>query len=746
MNIFERLFKPHITKEPAVPYLYNYQAVPPSRDTSGFLSAYGEVGWLYAVVSKIAQGVADAKWSVYAEKNGEETEVEKSPIMDVLNFVNPFQTFQEFIELHEIYMGLAGESFWVVNKNKGGLPGELWMVPPDRMSVVPSKKDFIAGYIYKVGSETIPLDKENVIHFKLPNPMNPYRGLGFVQAMAQDLDGEINAAKWNNKFFYNSARPDVVMFPDGDVSEENFQRLKEQFKERHQGTANSNRMAIASGIKDIKLLSISAKDMDFKELRLLNRDNILGIFGMPQSVMGISENVNRANAEAGDYTFARWIVQPRLNRIKNKLNEQFLPMFPYSENLCLDFDDVVPESVEENRMLAESGIKSGYMTINEARQIQGLEPVDESVGDVFMTSLGAYPVPINSETPQPSTQPEQPIEQPVDANPDTVGGIVASNTLNGIQIQSALHVLRDLMANNIPDTVALELLVAVGIDRERAQEMINSCSSFTPENPGYDPTKPTAPPGPTLPDVPQEPAKSVKKKRELSTEWKETYWRGYVTRSEAYEKKMITALQGMFSQQEEEALGKLNAGSRELIDISEAKVAYSKIATPILMDLYKLTIQNGRELIKPKPHKDAPEDAPVSPGALAWLKARILWAAEGITVRTAKLLNNIIEDGYREGWDIPTMARFIRDNVFGDSAALARSTMIARTETLSASAQGAIEGYKEADIQQAEVLASFDERTCDDCDSLSGEVFNLDDCVGVLPVHTDCRCCWIPVV
>jgi SPP1 gp7 family putative phage head morphogenesis protein len=208
---------------------------------------------------------------------------------------------------------------------------------------------------------------------------------------------------------------------------------------------------------------------------------------------------------------------------------------------------------------------------------------------------------------------------------------------------------------------------------------------------------------------------------------------------------MITALKEMFSAQESEALGKLHAGSRDLIDDAEAKATYSKLATPILTDLMKLAIDNGRELIKPKPHKDAPEKPPISPGALVWLKARILWTAKGVTETTAQLLNNIIEDGYREGWSMDDMARFIRDNVFGDSAALRRSTLIARTETITASAQGAIEGYKEAEIQEVEWLSALDDRLCDDCDALNGEVWPIDDAI-IPPAHPDCRCCLIPVV
>jgi HK97 family phage portal protein len=584
---------------------------------------------LFAVTAKIAEGVADAEWHLYSKaSNGDLTELPNHPAKALLDFVNPFQTFQEFIELHQIYMELAGECFWVINKNKGGLPGELWIVPPDKMSVVPSKQDFIEGYVYQIGTEKIPLDKELVIHHKLPNPTNPYRGLGATQALAIDLDSEMYAAKWNRNFFYNSARPDGVITFEGTLGEEQFDRLKKQWTERHGGTGNAHKMALLEGGGKYQQISQSAKDMDFRALRLLGRDNILGIKGMPLSVMGITENVNRANAEAGDYTFARWVITPRLKRLQGKLNEQYLPMFPNSQNLILMPEDVVPQSKEENRMLAESGIKSGYMTINEARQIQGLEPLPE--GDVLVT-------------PQ--------------ANP--------------FQTLSA-------------------------------------------------------------------------KKKVFSAEWKETYWRGYVTRAETYEKKMIAALKEMFSAQETEAINKLNAGAEHLIDQAEGKVQYTKLVTPILMDLYKLTIQNGRELIKPKPHKDAPEDAPVSESALKWLLTRIGWAAELVGEETARKLSEALAAGFAEGEGMPDIAKRVR--AIFDDCSRRRSILIARTETISASAQGAIEGYKEADLEKAEFLAALDSSTCEDCDAMNGEVFDLDDCVGILPLHVQCRCCWIPVV
>ena len=118
-------------------------------------------------------------------------------------------------------------------------------------------------------------------------------------------------------------------------------------------------------------------------------------FGMPQSVMGVSENVNRANAEAGEYTFARWIVKPELTRLKNKLNEQLLPMFPLAKGVEIDFDEVVPETIEQKRLLAESGIKNGSLTINESRKLLGFDPIPN--GELLLVPLNLIPTPTSGK-------------------------------------------------------------------------------------------------------------------------------------------------------------------------------------------------------------------------------------------------------------------------------------------------------------------------------------------------------------
>jgi len=78
----------------------------------------------------------------------------------------------------------------------------------------------------------------------------------------------------------------------------------------------------------------------------VSRDTALIAFGFPKAMLGISEDVNRANAEAGEYMFAKWLVKVRLDRWREMLNNQLLPLFARAEGLEFDYDSPVPENAE----------------------------------------------------------------------------------------------------------------------------------------------------------------------------------------------------------------------------------------------------------------------------------------------------------------------------------------------------------------------------------------------------------------
>lgn len=326
------------------------------------LGAMSSVSTLFAIVHRTSNATSQIKWKLWrmqVDKRrrtamGDEpmrTEVTQHAILDLWRKPNPFMTRQYFVESVQQHIDLVGEGVIVVVRAAGPLgraagPLELWPVRPDRITPVPDPVTFLAGYVYtSPDGEQIPLELEDVIHIKMPNPLDPYRGLGPVQAAMVDLDSARYSAEWNRNFFINSAEPGGVIEIPGKLSDEDYDEMVMRWREQHQGVSAAHRVAIVEHGKWVP--GFTQRDMQFAELRGVSREILREAFGIHGHMLGLSEDVNRANADAGEVSFARWLVSPRAERWKGELNEKLLPMFgDTAKGLELDHCEIVPEDRE----------------------------------------------------------------------------------------------------------------------------------------------------------------------------------------------------------------------------------------------------------------------------------------------------------------------------------------------------------------------------------------------------------------
>lgn len=319
------------------------------------MRAMGQVGTLFAIVNRTSNATGQIEWRLWRKRvdgrrrfgpdNVDRVEVTRHAALDLLNSPNPFMTRQNLFESVQQHVDLVGEGYMCVYRDpRSPLPLELWPVRPDRITPIPGG-DFLSGYIYTaMTGEQVPLGLDDVIPQKMPNPLDPYRGLGPVQAAMVDIDSARYSAEWNRNFFVNSAEPGGIIEVPERLSDEEFDELTKRWREQHQGVAQAHRVAVLEQ-GTWKDRSMSQKDMQFVELRNVSREVLREAFGIHGHMLGISQDVNKANAEAGEISFARWLVRPRAERFKQALNHRLLPMFG-ADDLEFDYDRVVPEDRE----------------------------------------------------------------------------------------------------------------------------------------------------------------------------------------------------------------------------------------------------------------------------------------------------------------------------------------------------------------------------------------------------------------
>ncbi|MDN3244153.1 phage portal protein [Streptomyces sp. ZSW22] len=322
------------------------------RDAEAQMRAMSAVSTLFAIVDRTSNATALVDWKLWRKAKSGRTEdrieVTRHAALDLWNRPNPFMPRQEFVEASTQHYDLTGETEWVIARRPGvNIPLEMWPVRPDRMAPVPDQERFLSGWIYTTpDGERIPLDLDEVIQLRRPNPLDPYRGLSPVLSILPDLDTSRYAAEWSRAFFINSAQPGGIIEVPTPLSDPQFDELRERWNEQHRGVGNAHRVAILEHGKWVDR-TISQRDMQFVELRGATADRVREAYGISKTAIGDFEDINRASALAAKAWFAEQQTIPRLERIKAALNHELLPMFgPTAAGLEFDYCDPVPPDPE----------------------------------------------------------------------------------------------------------------------------------------------------------------------------------------------------------------------------------------------------------------------------------------------------------------------------------------------------------------------------------------------------------------
>ena len=401
MNIFKQLF----TKELKLPSFGQLFSMPRmsvrAKQDGEYLKEYKN--WVYTCINARAEEVASTELYVVDINTGEE--VENHPILKLLDDVNPNTTRYDLFYLTQAFLDLVGNEYWYLARDAKGVVREIYPIAPDQMEVVVSKENplIISGYLYGQKGNQTPFEANEILHFKNFNPLakypTPHKGVGIVEMALWAVETDNEARNWNYSFFKNSARPDGLLTTETTLTDKQFDRVKEQWTQKHQGSSNNGKTAILEGGLKWQDVAKTQKEMDFIAQRTFSRDEILSIFRVPKTVVGITDDVNRANAEASDYIFARRTIKPLMEKFVNTLNEYLMPEYGKA-NHVLKFRNPVPQDRLTVIQEYSLGINK-WLTRNDIRRVEGLEPSQS--GDTFYASFGEAPqdvvnVPIKGKT------------------------------------------------------------------------------------------------------------------------------------------------------------------------------------------------------------------------------------------------------------------------------------------------------------------------------------------------------------
>jgi len=375
------------------PFTGRRVAVPERKAATGFvaLHTHGEAHWTrrdYAALARegfmrnpvvhrsvrlIAETASAIPWLLY---EGDD-ELDTHPMLKLLQRPNQRQAGATFLEALYGHLLLSGNAYLEMIAANGDAR-ELHLLRPDRVSVQTDAAGWPTALEYREGSAkrriAVGQAGDGALHLSLFHPLDDHYGFAPLEAALMALDTHNAAGRWNKALLDNSARPSgaLVYAPKegGNLSDEQFDRLKAELEDGYSGAARAGRPLLLEGGLDWKAMGLTPKDMDFVEAKRAAARDIALAFGVPPMLLGIPGDNTYANYQEANRAFYRMTVLPLVARTAKELSAWLTPAFGDDLRLWYDADTVEGLSGERDALWARVGA-AGFLTDDEKREAVG---------------------------------------------------------------------------------------------------------------------------------------------------------------------------------------------------------------------------------------------------------------------------------------------------------------------------------------------------------------------------------------
>lgn len=317
---------------------------------------------VYSCVNAISQTASTVPFILQKKEKveGQYTSIFTHPILELLNCPNKTQTQSEFIEYVVAHLLLCGNA--IVWKNTAAMGDrnkkykgksevkELIVLDPDWIDYKDNGFEIVSYH----GREKSPYegnqwDPEEIIHFRLVNPLNPFWGMSPLQAAYRAIDIDSQILEWWINSLEQGCKKDMLFRFKHDLTDAQFKRVRNLIDQQVAGFRQGRGYMILGHEADVTFLNMAPAELDFTKSRQKSSQEIMGIFRVPPPIIGDLEHSTYNNIREARQSFWLDTIMPLLNDISSVLSKSLLPNFGLSlTEYELSYDHTEVEALQRS--------------------------------------------------------------------------------------------------------------------------------------------------------------------------------------------------------------------------------------------------------------------------------------------------------------------------------------------------------------------------------------------------------------
>lgn len=362
---------------------------------ASYATLYATQPWLYAVVNKMARGIARLPLKTYRYLPGGDRErLRTLGLAALLSAPHPNGSRYSLVEHIVGEVALYGNALLVPVRAEGAplasAPVELW--PASWRHITVEGDDQPMFYTYSGPRGDITFTADEVVHFRYWNPGSSLIGISPVEPLRQTLANEDAASRYSAALFENAARPSGIVTTDKRIQPEHRKALREELQQLYGGVDRAFRVAVIDGGLDWKSIGMTARDAGMEALRKLDREEVAAVYDVPPPLVGILDHATFSNVSEQHRMLYMDTYGPWMTMVEETLQSQLVSRISDWSNVYVEFDvaEVMRGSITE-RANAYAVFRHVY-TLNELRAMENLPAIDSAMADTVAAPLNEYGV------------------------------------------------------------------------------------------------------------------------------------------------------------------------------------------------------------------------------------------------------------------------------------------------------------------------------------------------------------------
>lgn len=334
--------------------------------------------------------IASLPFSVIKIENDKQEHLPDHPVTRLIN-IRPSElyTAYSFLEALVLHLELYGNFYaWIRRDIKGQLKS-LEILEPQNVSIEKTERGDIR-YIYRDGEKERRYFSERIFHIHEPG-LSGLGGIDKIKVHKKNFALAIAARDYLANFNANGTFLSGVLKHPAQLKPDSAKRLRTSWAKLYGGSGKAGKVAVLEEGMEYQPITVTPTDAGSEFTKNSITADIARITGVPKILLENYDDATLNNAESIAQNFVNYTIRLLVEKIEAEIYAKLIPDREQATHRAqFDLKGLLRPDAKSRADYIDSMMKYGIINRDEARKMEGLNPIEDGSGQEYLIPLNMF--------------------------------------------------------------------------------------------------------------------------------------------------------------------------------------------------------------------------------------------------------------------------------------------------------------------------------------------------------------------